>query len=881
MIKASIIIPTLNESNNVNPLLERLTHSLDESSIIYEIIFVDNGSQDGTVDEIIKFTKDTSGVKLVRNKKDEGLAQAVLVGVDNAKFENIVVMDADLSHPPEIVPDMITTLVEDSYDMVIGSRYTEGGSTPDWPLKRRLISKIATFPARLFSDVSDPLSGLFAVKKEYIKKSHEKVRGFKLGFELLAVDENEMNVCELPITFRDREYGKSKMNCSVVTDYLKQLVELAGGDLGFASNKKFIFSSLLGFSIDFILCYLLLMKDFSLTATHLLGFGVSGLILYGTTRLWHRKIAKDGAIFVQSRFLRIFLLFGFIVAIRGGVLAACQIMFAIGILPSIILTLTVSHLLSYFGNVLFVFPSRYFRFNRLINWRVFSVILFGYFVLLRLFYLGTYELLEEEAYYWNYAQHIDIGYLDHPPVVSYLIWIGTFLFGDNEFGVRFGAMVASLVTAFFVYKTTLMIFGRSAALVSMLLVSVLPFYFGTALLMTPDASLTACWAGTLYYLYRVFIKKHIKCWIGVAICLGVGMASKYTIVFLGPAIVAYMLLEKDSRKWFFKPHAYITAISAFVIFSPVIIWNMNNEWASFLFQSKGRINDAAEFTTHELLGSILILITPVAFATFIHFLMRGRKYISIGVDDALARKKHLFFLVMTLAPLSIFLFFSFTKEVKFNWTGPLWLAMIPYFSWSILATHEYIKSDKMFAGIQKAWPGFILFTALLIAFLPHYLSIGLPNVPYLHGAYLAGWSDLAKQVEEKVRTIEKETGERPMVVGMDNYQIASGLAFYRHKLRQQQSDDQKYIDVAVNETTSWGAIGHNGLMYNYWTPPESLGGKSMLLVASLKRRSRDKLINLYGTSIELADVEKIPIHKNGILFGAYYSRYLKEYSIRN
>lgn len=881
MTTASIIIPTLNESGNIKQLLERLTYSLKESSITFEIIFVDNESRDGTVDEIIKFTNEISNVKLIRNKKDEGLARAVLVGVDKAEYDNIVVMDADLSHPPEVVPDMVTTLVADRYDMVIGSRYTEGGSTPDWPFKRRMISKVATFPARLFSDVADPLSGFFAVKKEYIRKSHEKVRGFKLGFELLAVDKKEMNVCELPIIFRDREYGKSKMNCSVVIDYLKQLVELAGGDLKFASNKKFIFSSLLGFSVDFILCYLLLIRSFSLTATHLLGFGVSGLVVYGITRLWHRKSAKDGAIFVQSRLLRIILLFGFIVAIRGGVLAVCQLMFAIGIIPSIILTLAVSHLLSYFGNVLFVFPSTYFRFNRLINWRVFSVILFAYFVLLRLLYLGTFELFEEEAYYWNYAQHIDIGYLDHPPVVSYLIWIGTFLFGDNEFGVRFGAMVASLVTAFFVYKTTLMIFGRSVALVSMLLVSVLPFYFGAGLLMTPDASLTACWAGTLYYLYRVFIKRHIKCWIGVAVCLGIGMASKYTIVLLGPAIVAYMFLDKDSRKWFFKPHAYISAISAFAIFSPVIVWNMNNEWASFLFQSKGRINDVAEFTTHELLGSILILITPIAFATFIHFLVRGRKCISIGMQDVLTKKNHLFFLVMTLAPLSIFVFFSFTKEVKFNWTGPIWLAMIPYFSWSILATYEYIKKDKILAGIQKTWPVFLIFTALLIAFLPHYLSLGLPNLPFLQGPYIAGWDDLAVQVEEKVRILEKETGERPLVVGMDKYQIASGLAFYRHKLRQQKSDDQEYIDVAVNETTSWSALGHTGLMYDYWTTPESLTGRSMLVIASLERRAEDDIVNMFGTSKGLTEIEKISIHKNTILFGAYYLRSLKEFSMRH
>src|SRR4029077_1947952 len=107
-----------------------------------------------------------------------------------------------------------------------------------------------------------------------------------------------------------------------------------------------------------------------------------------------------------------------------------------------------------------------------LRWRMLAIGIVGYLFALRLIFLGQAELLPEEAYYWNYSQHLDIGYLDHPPMVAWLIWLGTTLFGQNEFGVRVGAFGCWMVTSYFVYRLTCSLYEKSSALLAVLLVQV-------------------------------------------------------------------------------------------------------------------------------------------------------------------------------------------------------------------------------------------------------------------------------------------------------------------------------------------------------------------------------------------------------------------------
>ena len=208
----SLVIPTLNEVQNIEPLVTRLAQS---RPALDEIIFVDDGSTDGTRERIRSLT-DRSGVRLIeRENPSLGLSGAVLVGARAATGDWLVVMDADLSHPPERIADLLRPLLEDHADIVIGSRYTQGGSTPGWPLWRRILSRIAAGLAYPLTGVHDSMSGFFALPRKLLLELTPTATGFKIAFEALVQGRKNLRVLEVPIAFRDRDRGVSKMTFGV------------------------------------------------------------------------------------------------------------------------------------------------------------------------------------------------------------------------------------------------------------------------------------------------------------------------------------------------------------------------------------------------------------------------------------------------------------------------------------------------------------------------------------------------------------------------------------------------------------------------------------------------------------------------------------------
>ena len=226
MSSVSVIIPTLNEAENIDYLLERVFRVKHSFCLDFDVLFVDSASSDATCEKVAAWQK-REDVSILKRQTDDGLAEAVVAAACTAKGKFAVVMDADLSHPPEVLPELIKPLLDGSWDMVIGSRYTAGGSTPDWPLNRRLASRLATIPARIFTHVKDPLAGFFGVESFRLKSLKGSVRGFKIGLEILAAGGRELRVKEVPIEFCERSYGVSKMSRGVALDYLIQLPVLA------------------------------------------------------------------------------------------------------------------------------------------------------------------------------------------------------------------------------------------------------------------------------------------------------------------------------------------------------------------------------------------------------------------------------------------------------------------------------------------------------------------------------------------------------------------------------------------------------------------------------------------------------------------------------
>lgn len=221
----SIIIPTYNEKDNIAPLLSRVAKAL--SGYSYEILIVDDGSNDGTI-EIASDLASRYPVRVIVRRNERGLATAVVHGLKSAAGEIIGVMDADLQHPPEVIPELIKAL-RDGADMVVASRYIEGGGCPHWGLSRRIISKVALVISHLLlpstRPVKDPLAGFFMFRRRNVDPAKLKPIGYKISLEVMLTGRFQ-NVVEVPYIFEDRSAGKSKLNPRQQIDYLRHLFSL-------------------------------------------------------------------------------------------------------------------------------------------------------------------------------------------------------------------------------------------------------------------------------------------------------------------------------------------------------------------------------------------------------------------------------------------------------------------------------------------------------------------------------------------------------------------------------------------------------------------------------------------------------------------------------
>ncbi|MEK7795371.1 MAG: polyprenol monophosphomannose synthase, partial [Candidatus Hydrogenedentota bacterium] len=220
----SIVVPTYREAENIPYLIDRIESMLRENHLDAELLILDDNSPDRTADVVRELAR--PWVRLIVRTKDRGLGPAVVDGMRAARAKTLVVMDADLSHPPEKVPEMLTAL-DKGFQFVIGSRYVHGSSTDEsWGALRWINSKVATLLARPFTNVRDPMSGFLALRRETFQQAdYLNPVGYKIGLELLVKCRVE-TVHEVPIHFANRKYGESKLTLIEQLKYLQHLRRL-------------------------------------------------------------------------------------------------------------------------------------------------------------------------------------------------------------------------------------------------------------------------------------------------------------------------------------------------------------------------------------------------------------------------------------------------------------------------------------------------------------------------------------------------------------------------------------------------------------------------------------------------------------------------------
>jgi len=222
----SVIIPTFNEEENIAAIIGAVNEVFRQSGIRGEVLVVDDSSKDRTIPIVQEIAGQNGNVRLIVRKDDHGLSQSVVEGFGKARSDILQVIDADFSHPPELIPRFYEA-VRDGADIAIGSRYMKGGDIEQWPLKRRVISLGATaFGRMLFPEVTDPVSGFFAVRREVVAGAPLAPRGYKILMEVLGRGRWHSFV-EIPFVFKDREEGTSKLRLDTMMDYLRQCAGIA------------------------------------------------------------------------------------------------------------------------------------------------------------------------------------------------------------------------------------------------------------------------------------------------------------------------------------------------------------------------------------------------------------------------------------------------------------------------------------------------------------------------------------------------------------------------------------------------------------------------------------------------------------------------------
>ena len=863
VVRVSVIVPTLNELENVDPLVRAILAQAT-SNFELEVLIADGGSIDGTV-ERARAWETKAPVRVIQAGGGRGLAGDVLAAAEQATSAIIVVMDADFSHAPASIPELVAPILAGTSDMVVGSRYVPGGSTPDWPLRRRMLSRIGGALGWPLADIHDPMSGFFAVRRPCLLAVDPRASGFKIGLEVMAVGGDALRVSEVPITFPDRVRGKSKMDLLQMAAFGRRLMVLAGGTVSLGTAARFATVGVLGMAVDFFAFTTLLAIGASLVLAHVTSFVLATIFNYALNSRWSfaesRNISPDSDWRRYARFLTVCLLALFL---RGGILATAVDGWGWPPQAAILLAIASAAIVNYLGSTFFIFPSVDPRVSHSIRWRVLALAVLGYVVLLRFVFLGTLNLVPEEAYYWNYAQHLDIGYLDHPPMVAWMIWLGTKLAGNTEFAVRVGASLSWMVAAFFCFRLTRNLYGKTAAFVAVLMFCTLPFFFATGLLMTPDAPLTAAWAGALYFLERALIGERREAWLGVGLCMGFGMLSKYTIALLGPATLLFVLLDPGLRRCLWQPWPYLAALITAVIFSPVVIWNFLNDWASFSFQGKERLEESMHFSLPMLMGSLVVLLTPVGLVAASRTLFArssgpGASWLA-DRRSWLADRRNAFIAIYTLVPLSVFVAFSLFHAVKLNWTGPVWLAILPAIAGRLVAQEPTGPSAKV---SRRSWLATVAVALLIYGAALHYLVLGLPGIaPSMSTSLKAipiGWKEFGAEVEKIATDIENATGKEPLRVGMDRYFLSSEMAFY--------DPDQD----AVPHTAGRSLFGLDSLMYDRWIPPAVAKGRDIVLVS---RRSGGHIAaeSLSARFRTLGSIQEHIVHKRAIPVGRFYWR---------
>jgi 4-amino-4-deoxy-L-arabinose transferase-like glycosyltransferase len=453
---------------------------------------------------------------------------------------------------------------------------------------------------------------------------------------------------------------------------------------------------------------------------------------------------------------------------------------------------------------------------------------------LRLVLAALLPLTPQEAYYWMWSREFAASYFDHPPLASWTIALTTAVVGATVFGVKLAAVLWGLV-ANVLWARLIADLGADRrvqfwALAAINLVGIVAAY---GVVIAPDAPLLACWVGVLWTVWRASATGRWQWWLLAGFFLGLALTAKYAAVLLVPAIGLFLLASPRQRRWLLQPAPYAALALAAVVFSPVVLWNAQHDWASFAFQSTQRAAGMGRWRPQyslQMIGTQLAVATPYLFVLALAAWWRQvRGWRTLTEDDG-----RLLLMCAATVPLVVFTLASLRSMVKPNWLAPVYAPLI------VLAVQALLAPGAALPRHFKV--GLATSAAVILA---AGLALAWPGVPLGDGNTWSGWPEAARRIDALQKELAAH-GERSFVFST-NYKNSALLAFHR---------------AGHPRTYAQDVFGARALQFDYW-PPEALAGATGIFVLDDRKDDSTLPPTLSAFFDDVRKVDTIAVSQGG------------------
>jgi 4-amino-4-deoxy-L-arabinose transferase-like glycosyltransferase len=397
------------------------------------------------------------------------------------------------------------------------------------------------------------------------------------------------------------------------------------------------------------------------------------------------------------------------------------------------------------------------------------------FYLVRLLLIAWLELAPDESYYWYWAKHLDWSYYDHPPMIAYIMALFTGLIGDNEFSVRIGGLLLSLLVILLLYRSCRRLSpdDPTAPWNAIFMANITLLFSAGCIIQTPDTPLLFFWATAVYCGIELITDGSPRWWYLWGVALGLGLLSKYTMILIVPCQFAFLLLSGNHRHWLFRKEPYLALLIGLALFSPVVIWNWQHDWVSFAFHlQRGFEPDqkSALIKLMEYLGGQAGIVTPLLFVVFVFYSAKA-----LRMYRRLCAPEYLYLLLLSWPVILFFGYASLRGAVaQPNWPAPAYIAGLLLLALIYSRYYREKKSHRIFlvaAASLALLANVLIHTHLISPFLP--ISPQIDTTQQFHG-----WRALGQAVNRHIQENPHPSGYFLLA---DRGTTVAGALFYTGK----------------------------------------------------------------------------------------------------